>query len=120
MGGVQTRHGAMATDRPERYAKQLAGHWARKGSAEEKDGTTVIRFDSGQVVTLVAAPGLLHVEAGVPGDGDADRFAPGGADHLVRFGTREELSVVWEDLGQDDEARRTQNSLPDGSREDRP
>ena len=88
----------MATDRPERYAKQLAGHWARKGSAEETDGTTVIRFDSGQVVTLVPAPGLLHVEAAVPDDGDADRFAGVVADHLERFGQRAELSVVWDDL----------------------
>ena len=93
-----TRHGTMATDRPERYAKQLAGHWARKGSAEEDAGTTVIRFETGQVVTLVAAPGLLHVEAAVPDDADPDRFAQVVADHLVRVGTREELEVVWEDL----------------------
>ncbi|RYP84012.1 DUF2218 domain-containing protein [Nocardioides guangzhouensis] len=92
---MTTRHGTMATDRPERYAKQLAGHWARKGSAGEEDGATVIRFDSGQVVVLRAEAGLLRIEATVPEGGDADRFAQVVKDHLERFGTREELDVVW-------------------------
>jgi hypothetical protein len=92
-----TRHGTMATDRPERYAKQLAGHWARKGSAGEEDGVTVIRFDSGQVVRLTPEPGRLRVEAAVPDDADADRFARVVADHLERFGQRAELEVVWDE-----------------------
>ena len=86
----------MATDRPERYAKQLAGHWARKGSAGEEDGATVIRFDSGQLVVLRPGPDGLLVEASVPEGGDADRFAAVVKVHLERFGTREELQVVWE------------------------
>lgn len=90
-----TRHGTMATERPERYAKQLAGHWARKGSAGEEDGATVIRFDTGQVVVLRAEPGVLRVEASVPEDGDPDRFAQVVKEHLERFGTRDELEVVW-------------------------
>ena len=93
---MQTRHGTMTTDRPERYAQQLAGHWARKGSAGEEEGATVIRFDSGQVVTLRAEPGVLDIEASVPDGGDADRFAQVVKDHLERFGQRDELEVVWE------------------------
>ena len=93
---MSTRYGTMSTDRPERYAKQLAGHWARKGSADTTDGTTVIRFDTGQVVTLVPEPGVLRIEASVPEGGDADRFAEVVADHLQRFGQRDELSVVWD------------------------
>ncbi len=31
-----TRYGTMPTERPERYAKQLAGHWARKGSSGKR------------------------------------------------------------------------------------
>ena len=93
---MNTRHGTMATDRPARYAKQLAGHWARKGSAGEEDGATVIRFDTGQVVVLRPGPDVLRVEASVPDDGDADRFAEVVKVHLERFGTREELEVVWE------------------------
>ena len=93
---MQTRHGTMPTDRPERYAKQLAGHWARKGSAGEEDGATVIRFDTGQVVELRAEPGALRIAASVPDDGDPDRFAQVVAEHLQRFGHREELAVSWE------------------------
>lgn len=93
---MQTRHGTMATDRPERYAKQLAGHWARKGSAGEEDGATVIRFETGQVVELRSEPGVLRIVASVPDDGDPDRFAQVVAEHLQRFGSREELSVSWE------------------------
>ena len=95
---MQDRHGTMATDRPERYAKQLAGHWARKGSAGQEDGATVIRFETGQVVRMWPDTGLLRVEASVPDDGDADRFAQVVKDHLERFGQREELDVVWDDL----------------------
>jgi len=94
---MQTRHGTMATDRPELYAKQLAGHWARKGSAGEEDGATVIRFETGQVVRMRPDAGLLRVEASVPDGGDADRFATVVADHLVRFGRRDELVVQWQE-----------------------
>ncbi|GAA2165782.1 aryl-beta-glucosidase [Humibacillus xanthopallidus] len=93
---MQTRHGTMATERPQRYAKQLAGHWARKGSAGDEDGATVIRFDTGQVVRMWPAEGLLHVEASVPDEGDPDRFAQVVKDHLERFGKRDELDVVWD------------------------
>jgi hypothetical protein len=88
----------MATDRPERYAKQLAGHWSRKGTVEETGETIVIRLESGQVVTLVPAIGQLDIEAAVPDGGDPDQWARVVADHLERFGQRDELHVVWEDL----------------------
>ena len=96
---MDTRHGTMPTDRPERYAKQLAGHWARKGSAGEEGGATVIRFDSGQVVELRAEPGVLRIATSVPEGGDADRFAEVVKAHLERFGQRDELEVVWETAG---------------------
>jgi hypothetical protein len=93
---MPSRHGSMTTERPERYAKQLAGHWARKGSAGEEDGATVIRFDTGQVVVLRAEPGVLRIEASVPDGADADRFAHVVKEHLERFGQRDELDVTWE------------------------
>ena len=91
------RRGSMTTDRPERYAKQLAGHWARKGSAGEEDGATVIRFETGQVVVLRAEPGVLRIEASVPKGGDTDWFAQVIKDHLEWFGRRDELDVVWDE-----------------------
>lgn len=94
---MRTRRGSMTTDRPERFAKQLAGHWARKGTAGEEEGATVIRFETGQVVVLRPEPGLLRIEASVPDDRDPDRFARVVKDHLERFGQRDELDVVWDE-----------------------
>ncbi len=93
---TQRRHGTMATERAARYAKQLGGHWGRKGSVLEQDGATVITFHSGQVVTMTPEPATLWIEVSVPEDMDVDRFAAVVADHLVRFGSRDELVVEWE------------------------
>jgi len=93
---MHTVKGTMATDRPERYAKQLAGHWARKGSTEETDDATVIQFDGGQRVVMRPMPGVLEIEASVPDNDDPVRFAEVVKSHLERFGQREELDVVWQ------------------------
>jgi hypothetical protein len=92
---MQTATGQMATERPERYAKQLASHWAKRGPATEEDGATVLRWETGQVIVLRPAEGTLEVEVSVPDDADVDRFAQVVKDHLERFGSRDELNVVW-------------------------
>ena len=88
----------MPTERPERYAKQLASHWAARGELVEDAGATTLRFDSGQVVVLRPAAGRLDLEVSVPegGDLDVDRFAQVVAEHLQRFGQRDELHVAWD------------------------
>jgi hypothetical protein len=96
MTTTDSRHGTMPTDRPERYAKQLAGHWARKGSAGPEGDATVIRFDSGNVVTLRPAEGILDIIVEVPEGGDADRFSQVVAEHLQRFAARDGLQVSWD------------------------
>lgn len=93
---MQTRTGSMATDRPERYAKQLTSHWAKRGPSSEEDGATVMRWETGQVIVLRPVEAALEVEVSVPDDGDADRFAQVVKDHLERFGQRDELDVVWD------------------------
>ncbi len=92
---MKDKTGVMATDRPDRYAKQLASHWAKRGPAGEEDGATVMRWETGQVIVLRPVDGALEVEVSVPDDGDVDRFAQVVADHLQRFGQRDELEVVW-------------------------
>ena len=92
---MSTVTGTMATDRPERYAKQLVSHWAKRGPVTEEAGATVQRWESGQVIVLRPAEGLLEVEVTVPEDGDVARFAQVVKEHLERFGTRDELEVVW-------------------------
>lgn len=91
---MQTITGTMTTDRPERYAKQLASHWSHRGPVAVEEGVTVLRWESGQVIALRPVPGVLEVEVSVP-DGDVTEFAAVVARHLERFGQRDELVVVW-------------------------
>lgn len=94
---MQTITGQMKTDRPERYAKQLASHWAKRGPASEEDGATVLRWEAGQVISMVPQDGTLAVEVSVPEGEDLARFAQVVKVHLERFGQRDELTVVWDD-----------------------
>lgn len=90
-----TVSGSMATERPERYAKQLVGHWAKRGPVTIEDGATVQRWETGQVIVLRPAEGVLQVEISVVEGDDAARFAQTVKEHLERFGQRDELDVVW-------------------------
>jgi hypothetical protein len=94
---MRTKRGRMGTERPERYAKQLASHWKERGSVTDEDGATVLRWETGQVIVLRPVHGALDVEVSVPDDSDAERFGQVVADHLQRFGKRNELEVVWSD-----------------------
>ena len=94
---MQTITGQMATDRPERYAKQLASHWAKRGPSSEEDGATVLRWEGGQVISMRPQEGTLAVEVSVRDGEDLERFAQVVKVHLERFGQRDELTVVWDD-----------------------
>jgi hypothetical protein len=85
----------VATDRPHRYAKQLASHLSRRSqtSWDEETGEGAIVFQNG-TGTLTATEGalLLAVET------DAEHLAvleDVVGRHLVRFGTKDELVVEW-------------------------
>jgi hypothetical protein len=92
---MTTVTGTMKTQRPERYAKQLVGHWAERGPVSTEDGATVQRWDTGQVIVLRPVEGVLEVEITVDDGDDAARFAQVVKDHLERFGQRDELNLVW-------------------------
>jgi hypothetical protein len=92
---MTTVNGSMATDRPERYAKQLVSHWSERGPVSTEEGATVQRWNTGQVLVLRPADGALEVEVTVPDGDDSARFAQVVKEHLERFGQREELNVVW-------------------------
>lgn len=107
---MRTRTGTMATSRPQRYAKQLASHWANRGEVSEQDGSTELSWPTGQIITLTPQDGFLRVrvaltdDATTPVRGDAASgpaqlvpFSEVVAAHLERFGQRETLRVVWED-----------------------
>jgi hypothetical protein len=94
---MQTVTGSMAAERPGRYAKQLASHWATRGPVTQEDGATVLRWTTGQVISMRPVEDALVVEVSVPDDADLARFAQGVKEHLERFGRRDELDVVWDD-----------------------
>lgn len=92
---MRTVNGTMATERPERYAKQLVSHWAERGPVTEEDGATVQRWETGQIIVLRPVDGALEVEVTVADEDDSAHFAQVVKEHLERFGQRDELDVVW-------------------------
>ncbi len=73
---MRTRHGLMSTERPGRYAKQLAGHWATRGELVEDGPTTTLRFDTGQVLVLRAVEGGWSSRSRCPRKGELRTSAP--------------------------------------------
>jgi len=86
----------VATDRPERYLKQLADHLGRRGNSERADdgSTGTVRFDFG-VVELRTEPGTLVMSATADDDEALRRVEDVAGRHLVRFGERDGLTVSW-------------------------
>jgi hypothetical protein len=88
-------HARVATDRPNRYAKQLASHFSRKIEThwDEETGQGSLSFSFGTAAMTAASDALLLV---VEGDaGDLDRLEDVVGRHLVRFGTKDELVAEW-------------------------
>ena len=105
----------VTTDRPARYAKQLASHLGRRARTDwdEETGAGTLAFDNGGTGTLTATEGalLLAVEA-EPEHLDLLEGVVGR--HLVRFGARDELVVEWQrDNGEPGTAQRnSEEPLP--------
>jgi uncharacterized protein len=85
------------TDRPHRYAKQLAAHLGRRlaTSWDEDTGSGSVRFpDRNGSASLLAQPGALVLEL----DSDTahiETLEDVLGRHLARFGTKDELIVEW-------------------------
>lgn len=86
----------VVTDRPARYAKQLASHLGRRieTSWDEESGKGFLTFPFGSG-TMIAEEGALAL-AVEGADADLERLEDVVGRHLVRFGGRNELVVVWE------------------------
>jgi uncharacterized protein len=85
----------VATDRAERYAKQLVSHLGRHDNhAVDEAGADVLTFTSGSCTVAAAPEGvLLHAQAA-----DAAGLAQVQdiiARHLVRFGEKDDVTVTW-------------------------
>lgn len=92
-----TRVGSMATDRAQRYAKQLMSHWSSRGVLDEGDDVWTLTWPDGRTLKLRATPDALVAETSVPAGDDLDRFCAVVKVHLERFGQREELTLTWVD-----------------------
>lgn len=85
----------VATDRASRYIKQLVSHMGNRVATKlAEDGTGTIELAAGK---CVLAPAADHIDLTATAD-DADALL-GVQDviarHLVRFGTKDELTVEW-------------------------
>ncbi len=91
----ETTHASVITDRPERYAKQLASHLGRRHGGERSSQTNTGWIDFGPGRATISADGdQLQLAITAPCD-HLSRLEEVVATHLVRFGERDELSVEW-------------------------
>jgi hypothetical protein len=86
----------VATDRPHRYAKQLASHLGRRSetSWDEESGAGSIAFQNGGRGTLTATEGALLLALETEAE-HLDLLEGVVGSHLVRFGSKDELVVEW-------------------------
>ncbi len=86
----------VVTDRPARYGKQLASHMNRKANgvwdAETESGS--ITFGETAIARMTSEPGFLVFDVEAPAD-ELERYESVVGRHLVRFGAKDELEVIW-------------------------
>lgn len=84
----------VTTDRPERYAKQLAAHLGRRAEIRDEPEGTRIVLTRGECL-LVPQEGVLRMEASAADEESLDNVMDVVGRHLERFGRRKELQVSW-------------------------
>jgi uncharacterized protein len=89
--------GRMPTDRPARYGKQVISHLGRRAVGEWNDETLTgtLTFENGVgVAEFSCEQGALTIDLRAPAE-LIPKFESVVGDHLVRFGTRDDLIVRW-------------------------
>lgn len=91
---MHTSTATVATDRAGRYIKQLCSHFSKKAEStfDETSGHTVFEF--GQC-RMAATPTTLELTVSADDEELLGRVKYVVADHLERFGARDQLSVAW-------------------------
>ncbi|MBM7773844.1 hypothetical protein JOD54_004048 [Actinokineospora baliensis] len=92
---MATSSARVLTDRPGRYAKQLAAHMARKieTSWDADAGVGELRFSAGTSSLRAEADALVLTVEGA--EADLEQLEAVVGKHLVRFGAKDELVVAW-------------------------
>ena len=86
----------VATDRGERYRKQLASHFGNKIEVTESPAGTMLAWGFGGTTTLTVESGALVMLAAADDAETLDRVKDVTGRHLVRFGEKDGLVVTWQ------------------------
>jgi uncharacterized protein len=89
-----TARADVATDAPQRYAKQLVSHLGRRVPFTTDGDRSTARFGDG-TGSVVVGDGVLTLLAEAPDAETLDRVQQVLGSHLERFGQRNELVVTW-------------------------
>lgn len=84
-------HGTFPTDRAERYAKQLAGHWSSKGTITQTEDGIRLEMERGGIAVLRSEVDRLRVEANTAEFGEVVKA------HLERFAQRDGIVLSWDE-----------------------
>lgn len=89
-----TSRADVSTDQPARYAKQLVSHLGHKldFTADGSVSTAAVGSGIGQVVV---GNGVLTLLAAGPDEASVATVEHVLGSHLLRFATREDLTVAW-------------------------
>jgi uncharacterized protein len=85
----------VATDRGERYRKQLASHFANRIEVTEEPAGTVLKWGFGGTTTLTVEPGALVLLAAADDSETLEQVKDVTGRHLERFGQKDGLVVTW-------------------------
>ena len=86
----------VATDRGERYRKQLASHFGNKVEVEQSTAGTVLKWGFGGTTTLSVEDDALVMLAAADDGETLDRVKDVTGRHLERFGEKDSLVVTWQ------------------------
>ena len=88
------RTASVATDRPERWAKQLLSHFSAKVDVELDGAGGTVTLGAGRGIVRVE-PNLLVFEAEGETEDDVQQVQNVLGGHFERFAAKEELRVIW-------------------------
>ena len=86
----------VATDRGERYRKQLARHFGNRIEVMDSPAGTVLTWGFGGTTTLTVEPGALVMLAAAADAETLDQVKDVTGRHLERFGEKDGLVVTWQ------------------------
>jgi len=85
----------VATERGERYRKQLGSHFGNKIAVAESPASTVLNWGFGGTTTLTVEPDALVMLAAADDEQTLARVKDVTGRHLERFGEKDGLVVSW-------------------------